>query len=363
MSKKKADPSAAEPSQSTKKPRLKEAHGRGSARLVITTGCPAGVGPEISVRAAAQTNGPAPILVGDFQTLLQAAELVGVPRSRLVRFEALAARTDRIPVFQAGAELCALDRNPGAPTRESGKAQLAYINAGYQLVKARGLGALVTAPVNKAAIYQSGAPGSKRFIGHTEWLEALDGAAFSVMCFYSRKLTTALVTTHLPIKQVPRALSAPGISTVIVSLATFLRRLGVERPKLAVCSLNPHASEAGMFGSEEAQAIVPGAVSAQQALGRRAQIFGPIGAETAFRKAYAGEYSGVVAMYHDQATIPMKLVAFGDAVNVTLGLSIDRTSVDHGTAYDIAWKNCAEVSGIESALALAERLSESARKG
>lgn len=362
MSKKKADPSAAEPSQRKKKPKRQEGCGRAPARLVITTGCPAGVGPEISVRAAAEGNGPAPILVGDFQTLLEAAELVGVPRSRLVRFEALGARTDSIPVVQAGAELRVLDRRPGAPTRESGRAQLAYINAGYQLVKAGGLGALVTAPVNKAAIYQSGARGAKRFIGHTEWLEALDGAAFSVMCFYSSKLTTALVTTHLPIKQVPRALSAPGISTVIVSLATFLRRLGEQRPKLAVCSLNPHASEAGMFGSEEAQAIVPGVASAQQALGRRAQIFGPIGAETAFRKAYAGEYSGVVAMYHDQATIPMKLVAFGDAVNVTLGLSIDRTSVDHGTAYDIAWQNCAEISGIESALALAERLSESARK-
>ena len=123
-----------------------------------------------------------------------------------------------------------------------------------------------------------------------------------------------------------------------------------------MASLNPHAGESELLGGEEARAIAPGIAAAKKRLGRRAQITGPIGAETAYRKTLAGVFDGVVAMYHDQATIPMKVVAFGDAVNVTMGLSIVRTSVDHGTAYDIAWKGEADASGMRAALELAARI-------
>lgn len=357
MSKQKAAPSRPGPNpQTTAKSRYRR--GGVNERLVITTGCPSGIGPEISVRSAALAEGLPPVLVGDFGTLLEAAELVGVPRQRLVKLSALGTRMDAIAVVEAGEVLNPKDRRAGAPSKLSGRAQLAYINAGYQLVKSGGLGALVTAPVNKAVISGSGARGGARFIGHTEWLEALDGAPFSVMCFWAPKLVSSLVTTHLALSRVPRALNATWIAEVVVSTATFLRRIGQMRPKVVVCSLNPHASEAGMFGREEAEAISPGIALAVERLGKRAQVLGPLGAETAFRKAYAGEYSAVVAMYHDQATIPMKLVAFGQAVNVTLGLSIDRTSVDHGTAYDIAWQNRADITGMQSALSLAARLAQ-----
>jgi 4-hydroxy-L-threonine phosphate dehydrogenase PdxA len=132
----------------------------------------------------------------------------------------------------------------------------------------------------------------------------------------------------------------------------------LQRPCIAVCSLNPHAGESELLGHEEATAIVPGIALAKKHLGRKVELVGPLGAETAYRKAYSGVYAGVVAMYHDQATIPMKLVAFGDAVNVTWGLSIIRTSVDHGTGYDIAWTGKANPKGMRSAIELAARLAQ-----
>jgi len=165
-----------------------------------------------------------------------------------------------------------------------------------------------------------------------------------------------LVTTHLPIANVPKALTPEAVRDATVQLAELLLALGKKRPTIAVCSLNPHAGESELLGQEERRAIVPGIRAAERRLGRRVKLLGPLGAETAFRKAAAGVYDGVVAMYHDQATIPMKLVAFGDAVNVTMGLSIVRTSVDHGTAYDIAWQGIADAEGMRSALELGRRL-------
>jgi 4-hydroxythreonine-4-phosphate dehydrogenase len=215
---------------------------------------------------------------------------------------------------------------------------------------------LVTAPVNKQAIAESGARGASKFRGHTEWLQARDAATSSVMCFWSETLSTTLVTTHLPLSKVPQAISAGAVRQSTLALAQLLRRLGKRCPTIAVASLNPHAGEGELLGREERTEIAPGIASAQAELGRRAKIIGPIGAETAYRKAHAGLYDGVVAMYHDQATIPLKLLAFGAAVNVTLGLSIVRTSVDHGTAYDIAWKGRADHRGMLAALELGARL-------
>jgi 4-hydroxythreonine-4-phosphate dehydrogenase len=214
----------------------------------------------------------------------------------------------------------------------------------------------VTAPVSKAAIANSGLARARRFLGHTEWLQELDGAPTSVMCFLSDRLATSLVTTHVPLAKVPRAVSAEGVATAVLELARLLQKLGKKRPRLAIASLNPHAGEAKLLGGEEALAIAPGIARAQKSLGRGAVLTGPLGAETAYRKASAGHFDGVVAMYHDQATIPMKLLAFGDAVNVTAGLSIVRTSVDHGTAYDIAWRGQADPAGMLAALELAARI-------
>ena len=322
--------------------------------LVVSVGCPCGIGPEVSVRAAAKV--PGTVLVGDWEMLNEAAELVSVPRSRLASFDGEGLDPRKIYVHEVGPKLARRDRKPGKPNQASGAAQLAYINEAYRLTKARPRRALVTGPVSKAAIAHSGVRGAQHFLGHTEWLRDMDHAALSVMCFAAGPLVTSLVTTHLPISAVPKAITPQGVSDAAFYLGELLVAVGKKRPQIAICSLNPHAGESELLGVEEARAIVPGMRAAQRRLGRRAQLLGPIGAETAFRKAAAGVYEGVVAMYHDQATIPMKLLAFGDAVNVTMGLSIVRTSVDHGTAYDIAWRGVADAGGMRSAMDLARRL-------
>ena len=176
------------------------------------------------------------------------------------------------------------------------------------------------------------------------------------MCFATKRFSTSLVTTHLPLAKVPRAITARAVATAICALAELLLKLSRGKtPKIAVCSLNPHAGESSLLGHEESKAILPGIVQAKRRV-KGVELLGPIGAETAYRKAHAGVYQGIVAMYHDQATIPTKLIAFGEAVNVTWGLSVVRTSVDHGTGYDIAWTGKASDKGMLSAIALAQRL-------
>ncbi|MBL8965864.1 MAG: 4-hydroxythreonine-4-phosphate dehydrogenase PdxA, partial [Spirochaetaceae bacterium] len=180
-----------------------------------------------------------------------------------------------------------------------------------------------------------------------------------VMAFWADKLVTSLVTTHLPIAKVPRAITKESVAVSAYWLARLLEAVGARRPTIAVASLNPHAGEGGLLGREEIEQIAPGIAAARKRLGTdavAASLVGPIGAETAMRRAAKGELAGVVAMYHDQATIPSKLLAFGDAVNVTLGLPIVRTSVDHGTGYDIAWRGKADEKGMVAAMDLAARL-------
>jgi 4-hydroxythreonine-4-phosphate dehydrogenase len=323
--------------------------------IVISTGCPAGIGPEISLIAASRVKVPC-LLVGDYSTLKAAAKLVGIPTRQLVKYTGDRLSPSEIAVLQAGPELSSRDRSPGKPSRRAGAAQLEYVEAAFDWVKAHGGSALVTAPVSKAVVANSGVLRAKHFLGHTEWLEARDGAKSSTMCFATRRFATSLVTTHLPLAKVPRAITAKSVATASVALAEMLSSLSGKIPQIAVCSLNPHAGESALLGNEEQRAIVPGIQLARRRLGPKAVLLGPIGAETAYRKAQLGKYDGVVAMYHDQATIPTKLVAFGEAVNVTWGLSIIRTSVDHGTGYDIAWSGAADARGMLSAIALARRL-------
>jgi 4-hydroxythreonine-4-phosphate dehydrogenase len=296
------------------------------------------------------------LLVGDHSTLRAAAKIVGIPPNRLVAFRGQRLSPLEIAVMQAGPELTVRDRVPGKPNRRSGMVQLEYIETAFDWVKEHAGSALVTAPVSKAVIARSGARRAKQFLGHTEWLEARDGAKSSTMCFATRKFTTSLVTTHLPLAKVPSAITPTSVTTATCALAELLTNLAKHAPRIAICSLNPHAGESALLGNEEKLAIVPGIQAARRRLGAAAVLTGPLGAETAYRKAQAGNFDGVVAMYHDQATIPTKLVAFGEAVNVTWGLSIIRTSVDHGTGYDIAWTGAADAQGMLSAISLAKRL-------
>jgi 4-hydroxythreonine-4-phosphate dehydrogenase len=323
--------------------------------LAVSVGCPCGIGPEVSVAAAAKQKDARIVLVGDHAVLLRAAKIVGVDPKRVVRIDDPLAdvRKNQIAVWQPTVDLAARDSKPGKPTRASGAAQLAWIDAATDLVARGDADALVTGPVSKDVIASSGAKGSKGFLGHTEHLAERLGAPEVTMAFHTEKLTTSLVTTHLAIADVPRAITAKEVARAVYWTARFVAELGDHRP-VAVASLNPHAGENGRLGKDEPRAIAPGIVLARKKT--RVAIEGPIPAESAFRLAANGKYAAVVAMYHDQATIPMKLLGFGEAVNVSLGLPIIRTSVDHGTAYDRAGKGTADPRGMLEAMSLAIRL-------
>jgi 4-hydroxythreonine-4-phosphate dehydrogenase len=216
------------------------------------------------------------------------------------------------------------------------------------------LNALVTAPVNKEAIIRSG----HAFIGQTEFLSQLAQAERAVMMLLGqddrgRWLRVALVTTHLPLKIVAEHITKSKVETAIELAAQACRDLGLPRARIAVCGLNPHAGEGGELGDEEKRTIGPAVLSAQR---REFDVTGPLSADTLFYQAYKGDYDAVVAMYHDQGLAPLKMVAFEQGVNWTLGLPFIRTSPDHGTAYDIAGRGIADPSSMIAAVRLAKEL-------
>jgi 4-hydroxythreonine-4-phosphate dehydrogenase len=349
---------------------MTEAPGAGAPRIAVSVGCPCGVGPEVSVVGATRAKGARVLLVGDEAAVRAAAKGRGLAQSRLQRVErpdeAWSLRSGLVGLWQPTASLAARDRAPGRPTRASGAAQLAWVDAACDLVARGGADALATGPVSKEAIVRSGAPGSRGFFGHTEHLQRRLRAREVVMAFWSARLVTSLVTTHLPLARVPAAITPAAVERATYWLAWLLARVseGAE-PRVCVAGLNPHAGEGGLLGGQETARIAPGIALARKRLRASriaATIDGPVPAESAFRLAVAGRWDGVVAMYHDQATIPMKVAVFGEAVNVSLGLPIVRTSVDHGTAYDRAGTWTADASGMEGALALAVRLAVNASR-
>jgi 4-hydroxythreonine-4-phosphate dehydrogenase len=338
-----------------------------SAPLVaVSLGCPAGIGPEVSVAGAARAKGVRALLVGDPDVVRRAAERVGVRRPVVLVDSARAAElapARALLVWSASVRLGG-KLVPRRPDRAAGAAQLAWVDQATDLVTHGVACALATGPVSKLAIATSGAPGSSGFLGHTEHLATRLGAREVTMAFHADALVVALVTTHLSLRDVPDAITRRGVARATYWLARLLIAAGIARPRIAVAALNPHAGEGGLLGHEETRTIAPGIALCRARLLRDrapAELAGPIGAETAFRVAARGGWDGVVAMYHDQATIPSKLVAFGDAVNVSLGLPIVRTSVDHGTAYDVAWTGRADPAGMIAALELAGRLATAKR--
>ena len=285
-------------------------------RIGITVGDPAGIGPEIARKAQddARVNG------------LCETVLYG-PHTE--------------------AEVAAFER--GRVTAASGRAAYDAIVRAVGDVKAGRIDAIATAPLNKEAFAAAGLP----WPGHTELLAELTGARRVRMMFYADELRVVLATVHLPLSKVPSALTRERVEDTIDLTAAELPRFGVESPRLAMCGLNPHAGERGLMGTEEQDVLAP-AVSACRARG--VDVSGPFPADTIFGRAVRGEFDAVIACYHDQGLIPIKLVAFGKAVNVTLGLPIIRTSVDHGTAFDIAGRGIADPSSLIAAVQLAVRL-------
>jgi 4-hydroxythreonine-4-phosphate dehydrogenase len=318
----------------------------------------------VAVEAAARVRDASVVLVGDGEVIARAAALVGVAARRIVTVDERSTRklarggASAMGRWEASASLSVARARFGRPTRDAGVAQLAWIDQAMDVVTSGAADALVTGPVSKSAIASSGSA-ARRFRGHTEHLAKRAGAAEVVMAFWTDELTIALVTTHLPLARVARALTSKAVASAVYWTADLVQRLGVRKPRLVVTGLNPHAGEDGLLGMDEPLRIAPGIELARLRLARSrraALIEGPIGAETAIRHARAGRYDAAIAMYHDQATIPMKLVGFGEAVNVTLGLPFIRTSVDHGTGYDIAGQGKADARGMKAAIDLAVRL-------
>lgn len=327
--------------------------------LIITMGDPTGVGPELVVKAllAGDFDSLARPLViaGDAGVLRRAARLFGVTAS----LEALIGDglgTHRLTcggrhlTVQPLSVLDAERLHYGEPGASCGRAMLDYVTWACDRCREGSAAGMVTAPISKAAIRQAGC----HFPGHTELLAERCGVERVVMMLGGERLKVCLATTHLPLRDVPAALSTAVIQESLrITDAAFRRFFGRARPRLAVLALNPHAGEGGLFGDEETRIIAP-AITAARAAGIEAS--GPHSADTLFHFAARGDYDAVLAMYHDQGLGPLKLLHFEDAVNVTLGLPIVRTSVDHGTAYDLAGTGTASQKSLVAAVRMAERM-------
>ena len=327
--------------------------------IVIAVGDPTGIGPEITLNALA-----AELPVDETRyVLIGAAEMLHDANRRLglglpLTESGLDSRVGAITVFQPESTPRAVfsfppPGRPGPP--EAALASLAWLTEGAQRCLRGEAAALVTAPVSKEAIIRAGHAG---FVGQTEYLSALAGVDRTVMMLLGcdereRWLRVALATTHVAIRNLPSRLRRESVELAIERAAGACRDLGLERARVAVCGLNPHAGEGGKMGDEEITLITP-AVAAAQAQGWDAH--GPYAADALFHRVFHGEFDAVVAMYHDQGLVPLKMVAFETGVNWTLGLPFIRTSPDHGTAYDIAGKGQASPSSMISALRLAKRL-------
>lgn len=315
-------------------------------KLLLSTGDPAGIGPLISVRAAAARARHARILLFGDRARLEAL----AAREGASLLEPTSAAPHGMSIVDTGSVPSEVVE-AHAPTAAGGRAQLAALDAAIDHALRDRSAAVVTAPTSKAAVEQSGV----HFTGQTEHLARRAGLAADAvtMMFLGPRLSVSLVTTHLALADVPRAIEGPRVERAIRHLVDALVRLGAERPRIVVSGLNPHAGEEGLFGREELDVIAP---AIERARRDPAILSGPVGAETALRRAAAGEVDGVVAMFHDQGTIASKLLDWGAAVNVTWGLPFVRTSVDHGVAYDAAASGTADATGMGAALDLALRL-------
>jgi 4-hydroxythreonine-4-phosphate dehydrogenase len=316
-------------------------------------GDPAGIGPEVVLKAVAEEEirrACIPIIIGDAQLLAHTARTLDLQSGYdIVR------RGEPIPTQLSEPIIFHLDNvngflEPGIESGAAGKAAGGYIEAAVELCAAGSVDAIATAPINKRSLYLGG----YSFPGHTEFLAHLTGSEEYAMAFVAANLRIVLVSTHVPLAEAIRMVERDRVIRTINLTHRELKRWGIERPRLAMAALNPHGAEGGLFGMEEASEIVP-AIEACRI--DEINVQGPFSADTVFLRASRGEFDAVIACYHDQAMIPVKCLSFGEAVNVTLGLPFIRTSVDHGTAFDIAGKGIAEHSSMVAAIKLAAELS------
>ena len=334
--------------------------------LIITMGDPTGVGPEIIVRALAEGafEGLAhPLIVaGDLDVLQRAVSVCGY-EFRHRQGSSLPLATDELVIgshllpLRVLSRLDLVQQQFGKPEISSGRAMADYIQWACDACVAGNVAGMVTAPINKEVLRAAGVA----FPGHTELLADRCQVGEVVMMLAGEKLRVCLVTTHCALREVPQRLNAERILTTMrIAASSLKRQFGIKNPRLAVLALNPHAGEGGLFGDEEAQHIAP-AIEAARSEGILAS--GPHSADTLFWFASQGKYDAVICMYHDQGLIPLKLLHFDDGVNVTLGLPIVRTSVDHGTAYDLAGTGQASPASLVAAVKMAAEMAERQERG
>ena len=318
-------------------------------RIAITCGEPAGIGPEIALRAALDAAHVQCLLIGDASQLKALALLIAPARAlRIVRSAA--------DIAQHPNDLCVLDcplavpARPGQPDARNGKSVLAMLDAAIAAAQAGHVDAIATAPVQKSTINDAGVS----FTGHTEYLAEQTGTQRVVMMLAGETgagmLRVALATTHLPLKDVPAAITAVSLSeTLSILHHDLVRRFGIAEPRILVTGLNPHAGEGGYLGREEIDVIIP---VIADAVARGWKVSGPYPADTLFQPRHLEHADCVLAMYHDQGLPVLKYATFGHGVNITLGLPIIRTSVDHGTALDLAAAGLGEADCESMAVAI-----------
>ncbi|HEY8203717.1 MAG TPA: 4-hydroxythreonine-4-phosphate dehydrogenase PdxA [Pyrinomonadaceae bacterium] len=323
-------------------------------RIGITMGDPAGIGPEVVLKAVAEEEVQSlctPIIIGNAEVLAHNARTLDLQCGYdIVR------QDERLPQRVNAPIIFHLDNlngfvEPGIESGAAGKAAASYIEAAVNLCAAGAIDAIATAPINKRALFLGG----YSFPGHTEFLASLTGTEEYAMGFIAANLRVVLLSTHVPLAEAIRLVRKDRIEKTIRLAERELHRWGIERPRIAVAALNPHGAEGGLFGIEEVSEMAPAIEACRIADG--INVRGPFSADTVYLRASRGEFDAVIACYHDQAMIPVKCLSFGEAVNVTLGLPFIRTSVDHGTAFDIAGKGLAEHSSMIAAIKLAAELS------
>lgn len=313
-------------------------------------GDPSGIGPEIIVKALSDPDLHKicrPVVLGDSGALARAWDGPGkVSFREISRPSDAVPGPDRIDVIPLS-RLDPASMRPGRPTADGGEAMVRYILRAVEMAGDGELAAMVTCPISKVLMQEAGYP----FEGHTQLIAHLTGTRDFVMMLAGESLRVSLVTIHCALKEVPAKLNQGGVYRTLSITSKGLREdFALARPRIAVAALNPHAGESGLFGSEEEKIIRP---AVERAAREGLQVEGPLPADTLFHRAVSGQFDAVVAMYHDQGLIPLKLLHFSDAVNITLGLPIIRTSVDHGTAYDIAGRGVADPSSLKAAIRMA----------
>lgn len=315
----------------------------------ITIGDPSGVGPEITLKALA--NHPeylnTAIVFGSKQVMDYYHDALKINSPINYIEEVTQFKKDHINVLYIE-DIKFSEAQIGLVNAESGKAAFGYVEAAIKQAMQEKIGLVITGPLNKEALNLAGYP----YDGHTEIFAELTGTKKYTMMLWSEQLAVVHVSTHVSLSRACELVTKERVMECIDLANAALKRLGIDQPKIAVAGLNPHSGESGLFGNEEADEIIP-AIKAKKDQG--IHVTGPISPDIAFLKAYQGDFDIVVAMYHDQGHIPMKLLAFDSGVNVTLGLPIIRTSVDHGTAFDIAGQGIASELSLVEAIKLGNR--------